>query len=365
MAFGMLVGRFVTSEPDIPPRFGDYEVLSRIAEGGMGAVFRARDGRNGRLVAIKTARSARPEDAAALRREISVLRGVDDRGIVRICDDGVWDGGPWMAMELLEGRTLCRVMASLWPDAPRLTAAGTRFFSDELPTEPVFGRARPVRGAARRPAGRPLSAGGRLAEVFAIFGALCRAVDRLHERGIVHRDLKPANVMVGDDGRVTLLDFGLACANRDDLAPDVLGGNICIGTMEYAAPEQICGEPVDARADIYSLGCMLYELATGRRPFEGVSIYEIARLQVHDDPRAPSELVADLPCALEALLLQMLAKRPEDRPGSAAEVGWRLGRIARRRAAEPGPRLDFSTRLARGETNGGEGMEGRASGRTA
>src|SRR5207249_3048275 len=148
------------------------------------------------------------------------LRGVDHPGIVRLREDGVSDGIPWMAMELLEGRTLCRLIRSWWPG--------------------------------------PRPAGGHLAEVFAIMRRLCLAVGHLHDRGIVHRDLKPANVMVGDDGRVTLFDFGLACAARD-LMVDRERGSICIGTLEYAAPEQICGGAVDARADIYSLGCMLYE----------------------------------------------------------------------------------------------------------
>ena len=91
--------------------------------------------------------------------------------------------------------------------------------------------------------------------------------------------------------------------------------------MEYAAPEQICGEDVDARADIYSLGCMLYELCTGQRPFGGETSHAVADSQLRCEPRAPSELVADLPCALEDLVLRMLAKRPDDRPATAAEVG--------------------------------------------
>jgi serine/threonine protein kinase len=278
--------------PDGPVAFGDYLLLSRIADGGMGIVLRALDRRDNQLVAIKLARSARPADATAIRREVAALREVDHPGIVRLYDDGVWNGTPWMAMELLDGLPLNRVI-----------------------------------GATPR----PTDAGKRLVDMFSIMRPLCLAITHLHDRGMIHRDIKPSNVMVGEGGRVTLYDFGLACRVRD-LAQDGSRNNICMGTMEYAAPEQIWGGAVDARADIYSLGCVLYELVTGRRPFDAESAQEVARQHLHLEPRAPSQLVADLPRPLEELLLQMLAKRPEGRPKSCLEVGQRLAAIVAGRA---------------------------------
>jgi serine/threonine-protein kinase len=147
---------------------------------------------------------------------------------------------------------------------------------------------------------------------------LCQALDYVHALGLVHRDVKPANVLVGEDGRVTLVDFGLVCPARAAAAAGATA-EICVGTMEYAAPEQIRGESVDARADIYSLGCVLYELVTGRRPIDADS---------SRDPAVPSELVSGVPRELETLLVAMLAQRPDDRPPRASEVAERLTHIA-------------------------------------
>ena len=115
------------------------------------------------------------------------------------------------------------------------------------------------------------------------------------------------------------------------------GGAICVGTMEYAAPEQICGGPLDHRADIYSLGCLLYELVTGQVPFRGHSMSELAERQIRREPIAPSSLMADVPGDLDDLILSMLAKLPAHRPSGAAEIGWRLARIERRRQGPPTP----------------------------
>ena len=126
-------------------------------------------------------------------------------------------------------------------------------------------RAAPARAAART---APAAAAGRLHDVVDIAKDLCAALDYIHGLGLVHRDVKPANVFLGGDGRVTLLDFGLVCPARG-VSGSYAAARFCVGTMEYAAPEQIRGEPVDARADIYSLGCVLYELVTGRRHVDG------------------------------------------------------------------------------------------------
>ncbi len=345
---------FPAEAPQGPVRFGDYRVLSRISEGGMGLILRGQDCVDGRIVALKTVRSARPADAAGIRREIAALRRVDHPGIVQLYGDGVWSGMPWMAMQLLTGQTLCHEIMSLWPNA-----SGSLLRSEELSTTPARGRAR--RGCdfdSAWPAPAPVAA-GRLDDVFSIVAQLCLALDHLHGHGLVHRDLKPTNVMLGSDGRATLFDFGLACPAREPSA-ERGSGDVCVGTMEYAAPEQISGDSVDARADIYSLGCMLYELCTGQRPFDGETSHDIAQSQLRREPRAPSALVADMPRALEDLLLRMLAKRPDERPATAAEVGQQLTRIASRIHGSSYERLELSV-----FTSVHEGGQGRASGRSA
>jgi len=263
----------------------------------MGIVLRGQDVRDGRLVAIKTARLQRSVEATGIRREIAVLGQISHPGIVRLIADGASDDAPWMAMELLHGRTLCERVAAMW------------------------------RKRAAAPATPPPAAGGRLGEALRIVADVGRALDCLHGHGLVHRDVKPANVFMGDDGRVTLLDFGLVCVaarGAVDLEP-CMG----VGTIEYAAPEQIRGEAVDARADIYSLGCLLYELVSGNRPADAVSSSGPLGQPPTYDPVAPSALVSGVPPELESLLLAMLAQRREDRPASAREVADRLERIAR------------------------------------
>jgi serine/threonine protein kinase len=173
---------------------------------------------------------------------------------------------------------------------------------------------------------RSEAAAGRVHDIVGIAINLCRTLDYLHSMGLVHRDVKPANVFLGGDGRVTLLDFGLVCPARG-VQGSCAAADSCVGTMEYAAPEQIRGEPVDARADIYSLGCMLYELVTGRRPIEADRSEQVAERQLAWTPIAPSDLVTGVPPALEHLLQAMLAKRPEDRPSTAHTVAAKLATV--------------------------------------
>ena len=305
------------SLPQAPPAcLGPYRVIGSIAVGGMGIVLRGQDLRDGGLVALKIAQWPGGADAASLRREIAALGRMSHPGIVRLIADGTWNDMPWMAMELLRGQLLSERIDSLFGAQP-----GTRD-SDDLPTMPARSRADGRWGT--RPVGtlHPLAAAGRLRDAIAVVAQLCQALDYVHALGLVHRDVKPANVLVGEDGRVTLLDFGLVCPARGASRAGA-AAEICVGTMEYAAPEQIRGEAVDARADIYSLGCVLYELVTGRRPIDADSSRE---------PAAPSDLVSGVPRELETLLLAMLARQPDDRPSSAGAVAETLARLATRRA---------------------------------
>jgi serine/threonine protein kinase len=314
---------------EAPDSLGFYDVLGLIAEGGMGKILRGRDRLSGLPVALKTVRSQRRADAASIRREILALSRMSHPGIIRFVAEGGWRGMPWMALELLEGRTVCDEIDLLWRKGPEglFQAQHGRCRSEDVPTMPAHFR------AVRRspvPAARntlPLAAAGRLHDVVGIAANLCVALDYVHGLGLVHRDVKPSNVFLGDDGRVTLLDFGLVCPARG--APGSCeSADSCVGTMEYAAPEQIRGEPVDARADLYSLGCMLYELVTGRRPVDATEPSALGERPGAKDPLAPSALVAGVPRPLEELVFAMLAKRPEDRPASAAIVGAALATIA-------------------------------------
>jgi serine/threonine protein kinase len=303
---------------EMPPWLGGYRVLERIAEGGMGRLYRALDTVNCRMVALKTPRANTLAESASLLREAATLRRLDHPGIVRLYADGTWDGVPWMALELLEGRTLLAEMDAQWEGADRARSGESRRRrSRETPTVPGWGAA-PAPGTAspaRSGGALPKAAAGRLEGVARIVLQLGTILDHLHGRGLVHRDVKPANVFLRHGGRVTLLDFGLVCRAR--IARPAGASSLCVGTMQYAAPEQIVGAAVDARADVYSMGCILYELVTGARPFDGDSSHELAQKHLYREAPAPSTLVTGLPWQVEDLILGMLAKTPDDRPSSA------------------------------------------------
>jgi eukaryotic-like serine/threonine-protein kinase len=321
-----------------PAWIGCYRVLDRIAEGGMGRVFRALDTANSRMVAIKTPRTRTATEVACLRREAAVLKRLSHPGIVRLLGDGACDGMPWMAMELLEGCTLANEIESIWEGLPRgrVRTEARRRRSQEVLTAPVrLYRSAMTNTAATRET-RPLAAAGFFPRVASIVVQLGMILDHVHGRGLVHHDVKPANVLLLRGGRVTLLDFGLAC--RANAAGPVGGGEgFCVGTMDYAAPEQILGESTNARTDVYSLGCVLYELVTGRRPFDGESASEVAQKQLHLGVLPPSELVSGLPWGLEDLLMEMLAKRPGDRPATAGAAAHRLTMAAANASATSRP----------------------------
>lgn len=312
---------------DAPARLGPYDVLGSIAEGGMGIVLQGRDRVTGQVVALKTVRGPRQSSAASIRREIVALGQMSHAGIVQLLAHGTWDDKPWMALEMLEGRTVCDEIDLLWRKGPEglFQAQHGRCRSEDLPTMPSDVRAARRAGPRAARSAPRVAAAGRLHDVIGIATDLCAALDYIHTLGLVHRDVKPSNVFLGGDGRVTLIDFGLICPARG-IPGSSATADSCVGTMEYAAPEQIRGEPVDARADVYSLGCLLYELVTGRRPVEMDGADSYVGRPVTREPVAPSALVSDVPPALDELLLAMLAARPEDRPDTAV-VAERLAAV--------------------------------------
>jgi TolB-like protein len=274
-------------------RLGVYEVTAQIGEGGMGQVYRATDTKLGRAVALKVLPSAvadDPERLARFQREARALAALSHSHIVTIYSVEETDGIHFLTMELVEGHSL-----------------------DALIPEGGF------------PVDRILSTGTALADALAA----------AHEKGIVHRDLKPANVMMTTDGRLKVLDFGLAKEMRAADAADatLTGGHteagVVMGTPAYMSPEQIAGRTVDHRTDIFSLGILLYQMATGRRPFEGTTSMELATAILRDTPRPPGELRADVPAELARLIRRCLEKDAQRRVQTARDVSNELREIGR------------------------------------
>ena len=260
-----------------------YELGELIGYGGMAEVHRGRDARLGRDVAIKVLRAdlARdPSFLARFRREAQAAAGLNHPSIVSVYDtgeDAAPDGTPqpYIVMEYVEGRTLRDV----------LKAEGA------LP--------------ARR--------------VMEIGADICGALDFSHRNGIVHRDIKPANVMITPSGAVKVMDFGIARAVADNAATVTQTANV-IGTAQYLSPEQARGEAVDARSDVYSTGCLLYELATGSPPFQGDSPVAVAYQHVRENAIAPSVRNPEVPRALDSIVMKALAKNQLNRYQSAGEM---------------------------------------------
>ncbi len=291
---------------------GRYEVGRLLGAGGMAEVYEGHDRLLARRVAIKILLSQYAHDPAFLarfRREAQAAASLSHPNIVGVFDTGS-EGDTWfIVMEHVDGRTLKDV----------IRAEGALFWA-------------------------------RAAEVAAdVAGALAVA----HARGIVHRDVKPGNVMLTTDGDVKVMDFGIA---RASAVPSITQTSAVVGTAQYIAPEQAQGLEVDARSDVYALGCCLYEMVTGQVPFTGPTPVAIAYRHVREDPTPPRALNPDVPVPLEQVCLKAMAKRPEDRYQTAAEMQRDLERV---RAGEPvtvaGPIPSQQTTQAIGAAGYGEG----------
>jgi eukaryotic-like serine/threonine-protein kinase len=375
---------------------GQYRILDSLGRGGMGVVYRAQHVETEQLVALKTVLVPDQSLLQSIRREIHALASVWHPGVVRIVAEGLQDGLPWYAMELLDGVellqyvTLCARRAAPLPAAhdssSQLEAVPTPYRLWTLSLEVLadgLGQARsgtlaelsldgvldetPLGGPARVPAPVPAggspaavsrlpAARGQLGRVLGIVRRLCGALAYLHGEGIVHRDLKPSNVLIlerraaGAEQRPVqeagsavpaarapepeelpwpvLVDFGLVSRFGGEISREALDiGEVAVGTVGYMAPEQIRGELLDARADLYSLGCILYELIAGRQPFVRPSVAEVARAHLKAMPVAPSYFVEGVSPALDALVLHLLEKRPRDRLGHADAVAAALAEL--------------------------------------
>jgi tetratricopeptide (TPR) repeat protein len=299
-------------------------------------VYRAEHVESGKQRAVKTVRVPYGSDMAGLRCEIHALTRIRHPGIVQIVGEGLENGLPWYAMELLEGRTLDDYVRDLWNKLlfggrPPATPSDDSTISNSTVAATAFAlKEASLAGAhvvAPAPATRKPAAAGHLLDSLTLVRRLCAPLAFLHRSGIVHRDLKPPNVFIRDGGSPVLMDFGLVSTVAGEGGREVIqvAGDI-MGTTSYMSPEQIKGQLVDARSDLYSLGCILYELTCGRVPFQGEP-FHVMMAHVSRAPTEPHRLVDGVPSALEELILKLLAKEPRARYGHADDVAAILDEI--------------------------------------
>lgn len=328
------------SFPDsaLPPTIGRYRIHEELGRGGMGVVYRAVDTGTGDELAIKTVAVPNERVITVIRREIHALSSINHPGVVRIVAHGVAHGRPWYAMPLLKGRTFRSMLREHITGATTETRA-----SPEHSTRTVTSTGLEMRASAppdwpetpHSPRGDDAPGYMRF---LSLLSRLCETLAFLHGHGIVHRDLKPENIMLREDGAPVLVDFGIASRSGALYGREVLdAAGELTGTLSYIAPEQIRGEFVDARADLYALGCILYECVVGHPPFQDAS--RSARLQGHLSraPLPPSQLVSGVPPQLEGLILRLLAKQPYERLGHASDVAAVLKELGVQGAPEPEP----------------------------
>ncbi|MCU0656686.1 MAG: DUF2791 family P-loop domain-containing protein [Polyangiaceae bacterium] len=325
--------------PDGLRSMGPYLLQEKLGEGGMGVVYRAVHETTGEQVALKTVKVPHEHQLAGIRREILALSRLQHPGVVRVLATGLRDAVPWYAMELLEGETLSSLRERGFEGSAGRLISG-EFLVPRLPSsepdQPTL--AGPEDLSAPAASSRPLygpAAGGKLQEVLTILSRLCATLSYLHGEGVVHRDLKPSNIFVRSRLRPVLVDFGLVWrfggGGREVL--DI--SHIEAGTISYMAPEHFRGEFGDARSDLYSLGCILYELLTGRLPFEGSTLFQIRSAHLALTPPAPSSLVSGVEPELDRLVMTLLEKQPRQRVGHAEDVQEVLLRLG----AEPDERM--------------------------
>jgi eukaryotic-like serine/threonine-protein kinase len=360
-----------------PKVIGPYIVHELLGSGGVGTVYRAVDSRTTEDVALKLLTGAPSMDARAARRlvrEFETLFKLSHPNVVKVFDTGVHFGSPYLAMELIDGLTL-REHLSLsggmqvpagrplshvedssshsfargvseedWEEDSEESSEGARPFDlsafyEEAPSEEEgslssssvsvrveVGRARagPASGDTGRAAGNSapsleeLNRPERLGRLKDAMLQVCQALAYIHGHGLVHRDLKPSNIMVDEDRLVRLMDFGLAKFLADDAG--VTGDGRMVGTFRYMAPEQILGEPLDGRADLYSLGVILYELLSGRAPFDARTPYELWQKVLETEPPPLLSINAKGDPQLAWVAHRLMRKEPDDRFQTVEEV---------------------------------------------
>ncbi|HXE74719.1 MAG TPA: protein kinase [Candidatus Xenobia bacterium] len=265
-------------------KIGKYEVIEELGRGAMGVVYKARDPFIGRLVALKTISPGlldNPELLKRFYREAQAAGGLQHPNIVIIYDLGEADGLPYIAMEFLEGESVEKLIA-------------------RQPKIPV-------------------------AQKLNIIMQLCRGLDYAHKRGIVHRDIKPGNIIALHDGTVKVVDFGIVRLTSTSMTST----GMVIGTVGYMSPEQIHGEHVDARSDLFSVGVVMYELLTYKKPFAGPNVTSVLLKIINEEPPAVHEVVPEVSPALSEIVHRCLRKKPDERFQSLEEVVIELEPLAR------------------------------------
>ena len=277
-------------------KLGPYEVIAPLGVGGMGEVYRARDTRLGRVVALKILPqhlSERPESRERFEREARAISSLNHPNVCHLYDVGVDQGTSYLVMEYLEGKTL----------------------ADCLRKGPV-------------PLEQVLRYGTEVAD----------ALDSAHRRGIIHRDLKPANIFVTAHGECKVLDFGLAKQEHEEGSPEantqtrpevLTSPGTAVGTIAYMSPEQARGESLDGRSDIFSLGAVLYEMSTGKLAFAGKTSAVVFKAIMDETPASPIHLNAVIPAKLEEIIMKALEKDPDMRYQTASEIRSDLKRLKR------------------------------------
>lgn len=265
---------------------GRYRIGARIARGGMAGVYEATDLRLDRTVAVKVMHPGLGDDnefAERFVREARAAARLSHPNVVAVYDQGDDDGAVFLAMELISGHTLRDVIRKESPMAP--------------------------------------------ARALALMEPVLSALAAAHRAGLIHRDIKPENVLIADDGRVKVADFGLAKAVSADTQHTATGG-VLIGTVSYLAPELVVSGRADARADVYAAGVVLFELLTGTKPHEGETPIQVAYQHVHADVPAPSSVVPGLPAYVDALVARATARDRELRPADAAVLLHQVHRVS-------------------------------------
>jgi HAMP domain-containing protein len=253
---------------------GRYDILELLGTGGMGVVYRAFDREVGEVVAIKALRPDLGIDATLLERfkqELRLARRITHRNVVRTYDLGEVEGMYYITMELVRGTTV----ATLIREAGRL----------DVPAALTIGK------------------------------QVCRALEVAHEEGVIHRDVKPQNLLVDHSGFLKVMDFGIARLAEHHSEPGraLTAAGVVVGTPQYMAPEQLFGEGVDGRADLYATGAVLFECVTGRPVFEAPSLVALLARHLEGAPPDPRQLNAEIPDSLAGVILRALARKPEDR----------------------------------------------------
>src|SRR5258708_7273286 len=294
-------------------RLGDYEVQSLLGMGGMGEVYRARDRRLDRDVAIKVLPSSLACDPGRMRRfeqEARAAAALNHPNILAVFQMGTYEGAPYLVSELLEGLTL----------------------REHVRRGPL-----PVRKAID----------------YAI--QIAHGLAAAHDKGIVHRDLKPENLFVSKDGRIKILDFGLAKLTQPKVQSATITRTLnqetepgfIMGTVGYMSPEQVRGEAADHRTDFFAFGTILYEMLSGKRAFQGANSVEVMGLILKDDPPGLADITPSIPLVLQHIVQHCMEKNPEQRFHSASDLEFALAQLSTTSDTHPAAHGVSRTRQAR------------------